>query len=282
MEVHYATYHTHVCAWDRCNKIFPDERLLDLHFSECHDPLTAVRKERGEKTFACHLATCTRTFLTPKGRRLHLISAHGFPKQYFFAVTNKGIGGLLHKYGSGASLLRGQWKERKSSVGEKGGDKESDGEEDGEEEEESEEAKKTPPISNRSHTQDKKPIAREQPPHLQPPHLQPPSARSSVKSRPSLPPNQPKLTTTTPASDTQASIDALTKSINTLSLVPPSIRFGRGGKKGGFVGRPKEASQPHGHTGERGGRGRGRGLEAGKVGTKAGNKGEGEKVPMSP
>jgi hypothetical protein len=51
-------------------------------------------------------------FATPKTRRLHLINAHAYPKEYFFAVTNKGIGGLLARWGDGASLLRGPWRSR--------------------------------------------------------------------------------------------------------------------------------------------------------------------------
>lgn len=51
-------------------------------------------------------------FATPKARRHHLISAHSYPKEYFFAVTNKGIGGLLRRWGEGASLLRGPWRPR--------------------------------------------------------------------------------------------------------------------------------------------------------------------------
>jgi hypothetical protein len=51
-------------------------------------------------------------FANPKARRLHLIAAHSYPKEYFFAVTNKGIGGLLRRWGDGASLLRGQWHPR--------------------------------------------------------------------------------------------------------------------------------------------------------------------------
>jgi hypothetical protein len=51
-------------------------------------------------------------FASPKARRLHLIAAHSYPKEYFFAVTNKGIGGLLRRWGDGASLLRGQWHPR--------------------------------------------------------------------------------------------------------------------------------------------------------------------------
>jgi len=210
---------------------------------------------------------------------LHLISAHGFPKQYFFAVTNKGIGGLLHKYGSGASLLRGEWRERKGSIGDKGGDNQSDEEEEDEEEEEPVEAGKAPLASNRSPAQAKKPVGREQPPHLQSPTRSPTKPKSQ-----SAPQSKPATTSPARVSGNQLSVDALTKSINSLSLVPPSIRFGRGGKKGGFVGRPKETSQGHGHAGG-GTAGRGRGGAAGNVGNvgrKAGNTEIGEKMPMSP
>ncbi|TFY67283.1 hypothetical protein EVJ58_g1725 [Rhodofomes roseus] len=67
---------------------------------------------RHSSQFACHLASCSRLFLTPKARRLHLIQGHGYPKEYFFAVTNKGVGGLLKKWGEGASMIRGQWRSR--------------------------------------------------------------------------------------------------------------------------------------------------------------------------
>ncbi|KZT68687.1 hypothetical protein DAEQUDRAFT_711445 [Daedalea quercina L-15889] len=112
LESHYATYHAHVCEEHECGCVFPDARLLELHQTECHDPIAAVRKDRGEKIFACHVASCSRRFLTPKARRLHLIQGHGYPKEYFFAVTNKGVGGLLKKWGEGASMMRGQWKPR--------------------------------------------------------------------------------------------------------------------------------------------------------------------------
>lgn len=76
MERHYAMFHTNVCDVPGCKSVFPDARFLELvsghngllsnivthslastyahvphqHFLECHDPLTAVRQERGEKT----------------------------------------------------------------------------------------------------------------------------------------------------------------------------------------------------------------------------------------
>ncbi|KZP01534.1 hypothetical protein CALVIDRAFT_594247 [Calocera viscosa TUFC12733] len=115
LERHYQTYHTHVCQEKGCMAVFPDERLLELHFAECHDPISAIRKERGEKTFACFVPTCIKMFETPAKRRMHLIDAHHYPKEYFFAVTNKGIGGLLEKWGEGVSLVRPEWKARPGS-----------------------------------------------------------------------------------------------------------------------------------------------------------------------
>ncbi|KAK7062518.1 hypothetical protein VNI00_000006 [Paramarasmius palmivorus] len=112
LESHYATYHAHVCEQRDCGRVFPDARFLELHQTECHDPLAAVRKERGEKIFACFLPLCSKSFSNPKARRLHLIQVHSYPKEYFFAVTNKGVGGLLQKWGEGASMIRGQWKKR--------------------------------------------------------------------------------------------------------------------------------------------------------------------------
>ncbi|OSX64577.1 hypothetical protein POSPLADRAFT_1180203 [Postia placenta MAD-698-R-SB12] len=128
LESHYATYHAHVCEEKGCGCVFPDARLLELHQTECHNPLAAVRKDRGEKIFACHVATCPRRFLTPKTRRLHLIEAHGYPKEYFFAVTNKGVGGLLKRWGEGVSMVRGQWKPRDDAAACEGveGDSESE------------------------------------------------------------------------------------------------------------------------------------------------------------
>lgn len=68
LEAHYATYHAHVCEESGCSSVFPDPRLLELvsdslfyfdirefkeffiqHQTECHDPIAAVRKDRGEK-----------------------------------------------------------------------------------------------------------------------------------------------------------------------------------------------------------------------------------------
>jgi hypothetical protein len=129
-------------------------------------------------------------FLTPKARRLHLIQGHGYPKEYYFAVTNKGIGGLLKRWGEGASLMRGQWKPREPAAADSPAThperpsvliEEDDDEED--------DVPSTSALNNNSQ--------------------HPPKAGEGV--------------------------DSLAESLNALSLVPPSIRFGRGGKNGGFA-----------------------------------------------
>ncbi|KAI0091382.1 hypothetical protein BDY19DRAFT_622474 [Irpex rosettiformis] len=216
LETHYATYHAHVCEYEGCGCVFPDARLLELHQTECHDPIAALRKERGEKIvrdvpifalhsqvefdlaliqFACHLATCPRIFSTPKTRRLHLIQSHGYPKEYFFAVTNKGVGGLLKKWGEGASMIRGTWSARGENDG---------GDDDVQEETES----TTEPLEQGE------------------------SASSHRHDGPLVEDDDDDdddLIGETP----EASVDDLAQSMGTLSLVPTAVRFGRGAKRGG-------------------------------------------------
>ncbi|KAF7345360.1 hypothetical protein MVEN_01553900 [Mycena venus] len=208
LEAHYATYHAHVCEEEGCHCVFPDARLLEIHQTECHDPLAAVRKDRGEKIFACHLATCNKMFLTPKARRLHLIQGHGYPKEYFFAVTNKGVGGLLKRWGDGASLVRGQWKPREPSAASETPQPQSPSvliEEDDDDEEDD--------AATPNHTSQR------------------------------LPPTN------------GGGVDSLTDSLNALSLVPPTIRFGRGGKNGGFSNEQQARGGRSHHRGRGGGHG---------------------------
>ena len=127
-------------------------------------------------------------FANPKARRLHLISAHSYPKEYFFAVTNKGIGGLLRRWGDGASLLRGPWRPRDTEGNAEGDDNLTEGEE------------------------------------------------SSVPNSTSVPaPTEREGTETIDGGDgdgdgnEDAEVDALTRDVSALGLVPSSVRFGRGG-----------------------------------------------------
>ncbi|KIM44437.1 hypothetical protein M413DRAFT_442418 [Hebeloma cylindrosporum] len=242
LEKHYATYHAHVCGLKTCGCVFPDARLLELHQTECHDPLSALRKERGEKIFQCHVAapTCGRNFLTPKARRLHLIQAHEFPKEYFFAVTNKGIGGLLKRWGEGASMIRKEWKPRNGDGKEsldtmRFRDEDDKMDEDEDEEDEDEE----------SEEDEEDDADLEATPRMLPRTTGIHSPQSSVSSSQS----QRQKHSKNPKED--PGVAGLADTLDSLSLVPNSVRFGRGGHSGGFI--------PNVHGGRGRGRGRGRG-----------------------
>ena len=145
-------------------------------------------------------------------------------------MTNKGVGGLLKKWGEGASLIRKEWKTREEKEGgvvdktnhRAGRDDEMavDDEEDGDEEDDDEEEEE------------------EEEPDLEATPRMLPRRTIGVQS-PDTHDREPDLTN-------------LTESLNSLSIVPSSIRFGRGGKSGGFIRRGQ-------------GRGRGRGLPNGKT-----------------
>jgi hypothetical protein len=123
---------------------------------------------------------------------MHLIQAHGYPKEYFFAVTNKGVGGLLKKWGEGASMIRRSWRAR--------GD-----------DEESEDLK----------TDNETPVTEQ--------------GRQKNISRLDDSPlvEDEKEEAEQDSVDAVPSVDNLTASMDTLFLVPPAIRFGRGAKRGG-------------------------------------------------
>ncbi|TBU39331.1 hypothetical protein BD309DRAFT_969932 [Dichomitus squalens] len=238
LESHYAMYHAHVCEQKGCGCVFPDAWLLELHQTECHDPLAAVRQERGEKIFACHLATCTRKFSTPKTRRLHLIQAHGYPKEYFFAVTNKGVGGLLKKWGEGASLLRKQWKPREDDAIEEGED---EGEEDADADATEAESEAHAEAAG-DDDDDEDEILLEKIQIVRPaghataaPETHTPG--SPKKARRAKGKDKDKRSGAEVAAKPAAGdIDGLASSLDALSLVPTSIQFGRGAKRGALQG----------------------------------------------
>ncbi|KAH9851902.1 hypothetical protein C2E23DRAFT_828088 [Lenzites betulinus] len=246
LEAHYAMYHAHVCEEKGCGCVFPDARLLELHQTECHDPLAAVRKERGEKIFACHLASCPRNFSSPKTRRLHLIQAHGYPKEYFFAVTNKGVGGLLKRWGEGASLLRRPWQPRENGAG-------GEDDEDDEDETATESAHaKQEMVSAEEDSDDEEQILLEKMP---------------MDSRPTTRSVGPSGVTDNLAKGKQKAaqasedVETLTDSMDSLSLIPSSIQFGRGAKRGALHGARGRVAPGHVHRGGAG-RGIGRGADA--------------------
>jgi hypothetical protein len=51
-EIHYEQHHLHRCI--ECHKNFPSDHYMHLHIAENHDPITAVKRDRGERT-VCRL-----------------------------------------------------------------------------------------------------------------------------------------------------------------------------------------------------------------------------------
>jgi hypothetical protein len=88
-ESHYNSLHVNVCLV--CKKVFPSQRLLELHLTEFHDPLSAARRDRGEKILACYVEGCPLKFRSPKNRRAHLQAKHSYPPNYYFGVVASGI-----------------------------------------------------------------------------------------------------------------------------------------------------------------------------------------------
>ncbi|RPB03711.1 hypothetical protein L873DRAFT_1825989 [Choiromyces venosus 120613-1] len=88
-ETHYIQAHSNRCH--ECSRNFPSPRFLELHIAENHDPLTELKRERGDKTYACFVEGCDRLCSTPQKRRMHLIDKHHFPKEYNWDIVKRGI-----------------------------------------------------------------------------------------------------------------------------------------------------------------------------------------------
>ncbi|KAF2715410.1 hypothetical protein K504DRAFT_457581 [Pleomassaria siparia CBS 279.74] len=106
-DVHYQKTHVNRCQ--ECRKNFPDDHFLHLHITENHDPISAMKRERGEKIYQCLLPTCSRPCSTPKKRRLHMIDKHQFPRDYDFFIVNNGIDRRT-------SMLRAQHRRKSSTM----------------------------------------------------------------------------------------------------------------------------------------------------------------------
>lgn len=88
-DMHFDTEHSHTCL--ECDKIFPCNKLLDIHITENHDPFAKIKLQRGDPIFACFDANCERVFKDHRKRRLHLIDKHNYPKDFIFSIIDKGI-----------------------------------------------------------------------------------------------------------------------------------------------------------------------------------------------
>lgn len=152
-------------------------------------------------------------FANPKARRLHLIASHSYPKEYFFAVTNKGIGGLLRRWGDGASLLRGPWRPR---------DTEGNTEDDEDEGSTSHSRQSSSLQSGTDGRGDDNLTVGEE-------KFGPDSTSVPAVAE------QEGITKTMDEGDVggdeneDAEVDALARDVSALGLVPSSVRFGRGG-----------------------------------------------------
>ncbi|MCJ1247226.1 hypothetical protein MMC30_004440 [Trapelia coarctata] len=196
-DVHYAQDHTNRCL--ECHKNFPSEHFLNLHIAENHDPLNEALRAKGEKTYRCFLSDCDRVCSAPHKRRMHLIDKHQFPKNYDFLVVNTGMD-------KRSSMLRGH--RRHSSIA-------------------SYAAQRRSSIHQASDA----------------PHGESSSASQAVGTDGNQPSSHhsPKVSREDPSSPRrqvvkrQDDVDSLADSLSALKFVPPSVRFGRGGRKAGFA-----------------------------------------------
>jgi len=170
-------------------------------------------------------------------------------------VTNKGVGGLLKKWGEGASLIRKEWKAREekgeggkegrgvggvvdmkshrgTGAGGNGGMAVDDDDDDDEEEEEEEE---------------------EEPDDLEATPRMTPRRTIGVHSPQSSLSSHPDTHVASHTDGSTADLTNLTESLGSLTLVPSSIRFGRGGKSGGFIPRGQGRGGARGGKHSRGG-----------------------------
>ena len=158
---------------------------------------------------------------------MHLIQVHSYPKQYFFAVTNKGIGGLLKRWGEGASLIRKEWKPREGQgkAGTKNQDDVKMDEEEGDDR--GDQGEESAPTTT---DDDAEPADLDATPRIRPRRILSPTTSHSSKGS--------ETHYNRHRHDTQqgnADVAGLTQSLNALSLVPSSVRFGRGNKAKGFA-----------------------------------------------
>jgi len=119
-ETHYTQTHSNRCS--ECSANFPTAHFLNLHITENHDPITAAKRDRGEKTFACFVEGCDKVCADWKKRRSHLVDKHGFPRNYDFLVVNSGVDGKrsMLRAGVDGKGHRASSRERRGSEGSDG------------------------------------------------------------------------------------------------------------------------------------------------------------------
>lgn len=116
-ETHYNKSHTNRCT--ECEKNFPSAHFLDLHQSENHDPIIAVKRDQGDKTFSCFVEGCDKVCKDWQKRRNHLVDKHSFPKNFDYFVVTNGIDGRrsMLRAGIDSQGHRKSSRERRASSG---------------------------------------------------------------------------------------------------------------------------------------------------------------------
>lgn len=88
-EHHIITHHNYECL--ECQCIFPNSTLLNIHIDENHNPIAAIKQQRGESIYKCLSDNCSQLFLTSTLRQQHMIQTHNYPNEYPFYIINTGI-----------------------------------------------------------------------------------------------------------------------------------------------------------------------------------------------
>lgn len=188
--------------------------------------------------------------MTPKARRLHLVESHDYPTEFFFAITNKGVGGLLERWGEGVSLVRGKWKDRSSSSDSTAAEKKSGARTSDDamstDDEGDKPVRAQNPSAISSKTQDPIPAdaqslrAKTAPPETSakrdnsPLNMKPRSVAQKASKPLQTKAAPPQKTTDAKTGQTEDdAMDGLTSTLTALSLVPRSVHFGRS-KTAGF------------------------------------------------
>ncbi|KAL8772664.1 MAG: hypothetical protein Q9209_002325 [Squamulea sp. 1 TL-2023] len=194
-EVHYAQKHSNRCS--ECHRNFPTEHFLGLHITENHDPLVAARKAREEKTYRCFVEDCDKACSTPQKRRMHLQAKHFFPKDYDFFIVNDGID-------KRSSMLRTRHRRASSAA--------------------SRALHRNQKTSGERVEQQSVSKMNDQVNEIEGASSQPiPSGEVSQQDSAGM-----------PSMIGNRDIDELTSTMSALKFVPPSVRFGRGGRAAGL------------------------------------------------
>jgi len=85
-EMHYNSVHKHVCGV--CKRVFPSNRLVEIHVLESHDSLFKVMAEQ-KKMYECLVEGCKRKFWNDHVRKFHLVDFHKYPRDFRFHPSSK-------------------------------------------------------------------------------------------------------------------------------------------------------------------------------------------------